>query len=61
MEDKNPENPNQDTARFEEVQGELEEPLGGVESLSAVIGIPEWCKERLVLETNSPISCSASH
>ena len=41
-EEKSPENENQDTARFEEVQVELEEPLGGVESLSAVIGIPEW-------------------
>ena len=29
-------------ARFEEVQIQLPEPLGGVDQLSAVVGIPEW-------------------
>jgi predicted alpha/beta-hydrolase family hydrolase len=32
----------EETARFESVKIELQEPLGGVDSLSAVIGFPEW-------------------
>ncbi len=32
----------EDAARFEEVTVDLTEPLDGVETLSAVIGIPEW-------------------
>lgn len=36
------ETPSLNSARFEEVRVDLEEPLGGMDSLSAVIGIPEW-------------------
>ena len=32
----------EETAKFKDVQIELPEPLEGCESLSAVIGFPEW-------------------
>lgn len=35
-------NPVEHAARFEEVRIQLPEPLDGVDSLSAVVGIPEW-------------------
>lgn len=42
MSTKEPVTPPLNSARFEEVRVDLEEPLGGMDSLSAVIGIPEW-------------------